>query len=119
MPNDRVTTALCQRWQSRKPLAAESRRPVNEAARRSRQLPGRGRVPSGVRLLLPLGILFVLVGCSGGPSAVHAPTLSPEEAGRQALAEYDTNKDGFLDAKELERCPALKSSLKAIDKNRD
>src|SRR5262249_18714977 len=36
-----------------------------------------------------------------------------------ALAEYDTNKDGALDAKELEACPALLSALKKIDKNND
>ncbi len=35
------------------------------------------------------------------------------------MAEYDANPDGYLDSKELERCPALKSSLKAFDRNGD
>jgi hypothetical protein len=45
--------------------------------------------------------------------------MDPEEVGRQALAEYDTNHDGYLDAKELEGCPALKSCLAALDKDKD
>src|SRR5262249_41623044 len=36
-----------------------------------------------------------------------------------ALVEYDRNGDGFLDAAEIERCPALKSCLKTLDKNKD
>jgi hypothetical protein len=47
------------------------------------------------------------------------PTYSPDRVAQEAMAEYDTNHDGFLDAKELERCPALKSSLDTIDKNGD
>jgi hypothetical protein len=47
------------------------------------------------------------------------PSVSPQEAASAAMAEYDTNKDGFLDLKELERCPALKNSLKKIDTNGD
>jgi hypothetical protein len=47
------------------------------------------------------------------------PSVSPEEAGKQALVEYDRNGDGFLDAKELESCPALKGSLNALDKDGD
>src|SRR5205823_4199779 len=41
------------------------------------------------------------------------------EAARQAMAQYDTNKDGFLDAKELEACPPLKVALKKFDKDGD
>jgi hypothetical protein len=36
-----------------------------------------------------------------------------------AMAEYDTNHDSFLDAKELERSPALKAALKSVDQNGD
>jgi hypothetical protein len=71
------------------------------------------------RLFIAGGIIFLLAGCSQGPTQLHAPPLSPEEAGREAIAMYDTNKDGFLDAGELERCPALKNSLKLIDRNGD
>jgi hypothetical protein len=35
------------------------------------------------------------------------------------MEEYDTNHDGRLDARELERCPALKNSLTRFDKDGD
>jgi EF hand len=62
------------------------------------------------------GLLLLAVGCSRGSSGAQ---VSPSEAAKQALAEYDTNKDGALDAKELEACPALQSALKRVDANND
>ncbi len=56
----------------------------------------------------------LLPGCSGGDNLTF-PTYSPDESAKQAMAEYDTNHDGFLDAKELERCPALKNGLDSMD----
>ena len=35
------------------------------------------------------------------------------------LAQYDANKDGFLDKEELKKCPALASCVKALDKDKD
>jgi hypothetical protein len=67
---------------------------------------------------LPAGVLLGLLGCSGG-GRLTAPELSPEHVAAAALAEYDGNKDGYVDAKELEHCPALKNSLPAIDKDND
>jgi hypothetical protein len=84
----------------------------------------RGPVPvlrtrsGAVRRFLLGGLLLLGIGCSG-PNNVSPPALSPAEAASQALAEYDANKDGVLDEKELEKCPALKSALKKIDKNND
>ena len=62
--------------------------------------------------------LSLLPGCGSGGD-LTPPTYSPDEAARQALAEYDTNHDGYLDAKELERCPALKNRLDFVDRNGD
>src|SRR5262249_34876669 len=45
------------------------------------------------------------------------PSFSPDDAAQQALAEYDRNGDGFLDAKELEYCPPLKNALRSFDKD--
>jgi hypothetical protein len=56
----------------------------------------------------------LLPGCSGGDQ-LTLPTYAPDESAKQAMAEYDSNHDGFLDAKELERCPALKSNWDSID----
>jgi hypothetical protein len=65
-------------------------------------------------------VLFpCLAGCWGGPTPVSAPSLSPQAAAQAAMAEYDVNRDGFLDAQELVRCPALAHGLKALDKNGD
>ena len=61
--------------------------------------------------------LFLLAGFWGCSNQVALPSLSPDGAARAAMAEYDTNKDGSLDAAELEKCPALKNGLKTMDKD--
>ena len=60
--------------------------------------------------------LGVALGCGSADRPSPPPAYSPAEAARLALAEFDTNKDGRLDAKELARCPALKSALASMDK---
>jgi hypothetical protein len=86
--------------------------------------PPRGLAPvapirrGAVARLLLGGLLLLAGGCSSHDSS-SPPSLSPSQAASQALAEYDANKDGVLDDKELEKCPALKSALKKIDKNND
>lgn len=59
----------------------------------------------------------LLAGCS--TQVGSAPRLDAAAAADKAMAEYDQNQDGVLDAKELERCPALRQSLKLLDKNGD
>jgi hypothetical protein len=77
-----------------------------------------GRRPSAAaRWLLGAGLLLLAVGCSG--RRVTPPRIAPESAGQQALAAYDSNHDGALDAKELEQCPALRDALKAADRDGD
>lgn len=61
------------------------------------------------------GVLLLAAGCSGGPGG----SVSPRAAADQAMADFDTNKDGALDAKELEACPGLKSAMKRVDKDND
>jgi hypothetical protein len=66
--------------------------------------------------------LLMLLPSACGPrdeKRVEQPALSPDEVGRKALEEYDANKDGFLSADELERCPALKNSMELLDANKD
>jgi hypothetical protein len=81
-----------------------------------RELPSIRTLPA--RFLILGVLLFLTAGC-GSRGSGSVPRFSPGEASQAALAEYDANKDGFLDAKELERCPALKRALKAFDKNGD
>lgn len=75
---------------------------------------------SGVIFIVVCG-LFLASGCaSSGDGATDAPTqISPREVANQAMVEYDTNKDGFLDAKELDACPAFRSAMKRMDRNSD
>src|SRR5262249_6800313 len=79
--------------------------------------PARGGQRGALRWLFLGGLVLLAAGCSGGGSG--APQVSPREAARAALAEYDANQDGALDAQELERCPALRSARNRIDKNND
>src|SRR5207302_7614851 len=74
------------------------------------------QVRRGAGFLAAGSLVLLIHGCS---ARVDMPPISPEEAAKQALAEYDKNKDGFLDANELEHCPALKNALKTLDKNKD
>ncbi len=59
-----------------------------------------------------LGAAF-MAGC--GPTPVAIPKFDPDAIAARAMEMYDKNKDGRLDAAELERCPALKHALKQID----
>jgi hypothetical protein len=90
---------------------------VQVALRRCRAFfPARGFV--GATLLAGVWILVLLTaGCSG--RVPEEPAFSPAEAAQQALAEYDMSKDGILDAKELERCPALQGLLSDLDSKED
>ena len=75
-----------------------------------------------MRRLVPgssLVAAILLAGCSGGGGQTGEPEVSPDAAGAQAVAEYDANKDGVLDAKELEPCPGLLGALKRVDRNGD
>lgn len=66
-------------------------------------------------VLNAIGLIF-LVGCSNRVN-VAPPKYSPGATADAAMAEFDANKDGKLDEKELEKCPSLKSSLVNLDKN--
>lgn len=69
------------------------------------------------RASLSLSVIVMLaVGCS---RPVEIPAIDPTAVTSRALDEYDHNKDGFLDASELERCPGLKAALPSADKDRD
>ena len=63
------------------------------------------------------GLLLLAAGCSGDSAEVVR--VSPRDAAGQAVTEFDANKDGSLDAKELASCPGLLGALKKVDKNND
>jgi hypothetical protein len=88
-------------------------------------MPDRVRTPAhrepprtrSARWLLGAAVLSMLFGCSG--RRVPVPAVSADAAGKEALAQYDRNKDGVLDAGELSLCPPLAQGLKALDTNKD
>jgi hypothetical protein len=66
-------------------------------------------------LLLVLAASLSAWGCR----RIQPPSIDPGTAAAQAMAEYDQNKDGFLDGMELARCPGLRSALPELDKDKD
>ena len=50
---------------------------------------------------------LLLSGCSGRPGRVAPPQLDPTAAAEKAMADFDTNGDGGIDALELSACPGL------------
>jgi hypothetical protein len=61
--------------------------------------------------------LLVVVGCGREPPRLSAPAIDAVAAGKEAIAEYDTNSDGVISGSELDQCPGLKSALEQYDKN--
>jgi hypothetical protein len=58
-------------------------------------------------------------GSSGTPEVQAQAAYDPAALTAAAFAEYDRDKNGFLEGAELDACPALKGSLVGIDTNRD
>jgi hypothetical protein len=72
----------------------------------------------GLLLASSVVLLVANVGCSNSAGS-QLRTSAPAETAAAALQNYDANKDGKIDAKELEASPALLEGLPRIDKNRD
>ena len=63
-------------------------------------------------------LLLASGGCSTAPSRV-VPQQPDSQSSTAALAQYDENKDGQLDDKELAKAPGVKAALKKLDTNQD
>jgi hypothetical protein len=64
-------------------------------------------------------MLVILAGCSSNSASVAMPTIDPKEAGNAAVAAYDINQDGMIDAAESDKTPPLKAILRGIDSDGD
>ena len=69
-------------------------------------------------LAILAALLALLTGCNDS-RRIEPPAFDADSAANKAFADYDKNRDGFLDAKELESCPALQGALKRLDKDGD
>ena len=59
-----------------------------------------------------------VTGCGSAPPRV-VPERPVGNAGSAAIAAFDANQDGSLDAKELEKAPGLKAALAQADSDQD
>lgn len=64
------------------------------------------------------GVLLAIVGCWGGTPSRVPQTGFSSTASADALAMYDTNKDGKISGDELQNCPALKAAIAQLDPNK-
>jgi hypothetical protein len=65
-----------------------------------------------------LAAVAALVGCDSKLPPVEKAAFA-SDAGAQAIAKYDTNKDNKISGAELDKCPALKIAIKHFDANGD
>jgi len=70
-------------------------------------------------LTTALMTMALAAGCRQGPKGPDKPAFDAGAAAAAALAEYDANKDGKLDAAELKKCPALEHALPRADADGD
>ena len=67
-----------------------------------------------------LFLLFSATGCFWRQEGPEKPPFDPVQSASKAIEMYDdANRDGLLDAEELDRCPALKMSLPRADTDGD
>ncbi|MEX2169275.1 MAG: hypothetical protein WD851_08190 [Pirellulales bacterium] len=69
-----------------------------------------------------LRLLYIAVfvpGCSRGPARVNQPHMNASDAGSDAIAKYDSNRDGQIAGEELQKAPALVAALPRLDSNGD
>jgi hypothetical protein len=74
-----------------------------------------GTVASAVGLVC----LLAAAGCSGGPSALTAPSIDADDAAAQAMELFDKNNDETLDETELKAAPGLQASMATLDGDKD
>ena len=69
---------------------------------------------------LTLTLSLLLVSCSSStPARIMPPQIDAVAAGKAAIAQYDTNKNGLIEGSELDSVVSIKSRIDQIDTNGD
>ncbi len=78
-------------------------------------------MPDFMRACVCGGLLMFsgLVGCGNSVPPRVLPDRPDASAASKAMELYDTNHDGFLDAKELDQVPGLKAAIERVDTDHD
>jgi len=71
-----------------------------------------------LRVLVVIVSIIFVTGC-GGPARVKVPKIKASQASAEAMKTYDSDGDGFLDAKELDACPAIREAMRSTDTDGD
>jgi hypothetical protein len=71
------------------------------------------------RFHIGFALLGCILGCGRSVPPPIVPDLPDPLAAQRAIELFDTNHDGLLDSKELEKCPGLKAAIKRVDSNGD
>src|SRR5439155_10740374 len=62
-------------------------------------------------------LLFLALPGGGCSRTIETPQINVSDVAARALAEYDANGDGILDAKELRKCPGLESCARRLHRD--
>ena len=77
------------------------------------------KLPWNLFLLATLPALYSVCGCSRTPPPPEGPLLDPANIAQAAIAQYDADGDGKLDAEELKQSPPLTEAMETMDADLD
>ena len=72
-----------------------------------------------LRFGLPCLALLLVFGCSQGALPRVYPDKPDSRAGSRAIELYDSAKNGYLTANDLQKAPGLKAAMRQVDRNKD
>ena len=69
--------------------------------------------------VIVLALAVVVTGCRRGPARIYPPKVDAQQAGADAIAQFDQDGDGLLSYDELQNCPGIYDKRNAYDGNND
>jgi hypothetical protein len=81
--------------------------------------PGRMSIHCVISLCIAALAVVCSAGCANRPAAAHPPSYKANKISSAAFEQLDVNKDNALDDNELAKAPGLKAAIVRIDLNKD